>query len=442
MASTIYSVVKIFSINRTADPSHPWTAPTSNPCSGSGFVISGRRIITNAHVVTGATFIQATKLSSGTKYKATVLAFGHECDLAILLINNNEFWKDLEPLNLRGEMPNLLEPVRIVGYPQGGDSISITGGILSRINTYVYSHSRGELELPVLQVDAAINSGNSGGPVFIENEVIGVAFERLPSGDNIGYVIPAQIVKIFLASIDKGDETGFCSLGISLQSMENAMMRKYFKMKKIMTGVLVTKTNQHSQGNEYVEKNDVILEIDGMTVEDDGKVFYESRLWMHLNGFIALKNPNERISLKVLRNGEVIHMKMEAMPVDTWYTSDYSSPSYYILAGLVFTESTESMTGVKICEVLEDNINKGYSSFRDLEVHCVNGRPVNTLDQLCELIVASTEEYVRIELEGDLVVMVNLKSHKKSRGQLLESHRVMYDMSDDIEEAYPCLGEE
>lgn len=92
--------------------------------------------------------------------------------------------------------------------------------------------------------------------------------------------------------------------------------------------------------------------------------------------------------------------------------------------------------------MLEDNINKGYTSFRDLEVQCVNGEPVNTLDQFCEFIVASTEEYVRIELEGDLVVMVNLKSHKKSRGQLLESHRVMYDMSDDIEEAYPCLGEE
>lgn len=97
-------------------------------------------------------------------------------------------------------------------------------------------------------------------------------------------MIPAQIVKIFLASIDKGDETGFCSLGISLQSMENAMMRKYFKMKKIMTGVLVTKTNQHSQGNdESVEKNDVILEIDGMTVEDDGKGMILSNVLIDLN---------------------------------------------------------------------------------------------------------------------------------------------------------------
>ncbi|KAG7649639.1 PDZ superfamily [Arabidopsis thaliana x Arabidopsis arenosa] len=70
------------------------------------------------------------------------------------------------------------------------------------------------------------------------------------------------------------------------RSMKNAMMRKY--VKKIMTGVVVTEVNQHALGNQFVKKNDVILEIDGMTVEDDGKVFYENRLWMHLNGFIAL----------------------------------------------------------------------------------------------------------------------------------------------------------
>lgn len=96
-------------------------------------------------------------------------------------------------------------------------------------------------------------------------------------------MIPAQIVKLFLASVDKGDETGFCSLGISLQSMENAMMRKYFKMKKIMTGVLVTETNKLSQSNKSVEKNDVILEIDDMPVQDDGKGMILSNVLIELS---------------------------------------------------------------------------------------------------------------------------------------------------------------
>ncbi|CAL9232254.1 unnamed protein product, partial [Arabidopsis halleri] len=90
------------------------------------------------------------------------------------------------------------------------------------------------------------------------------------------------------------------------------------------------------------------------------------------------------------------------------------------------------MTGEQISQVvLEDNINKGSTSFRDLET-------VDTLEKLCELIVASTK-YVRIELEGNLVAMVDLNTKKKSRGQLLKCHKVMFDMSEDIEKAFPCL---
>ncbi|KAG7552596.1 Peptidase S1 PA clan [Arabidopsis thaliana x Arabidopsis arenosa] len=151
-------------------------------------------------------------------------------------------------------MPNLLQPMRIVGYPRGGDMISITSDIILRINILTRTRSSA----------LAINSRNSGGPVFIGNEVIGVAFKRLVGGDNIRYVIPARTVELFLASVDKGDETWFCSLGISLQSMENPTMQKYFNLWKIMTGVLVTEFNVLSQSNESLEKNNVILENDGI----------------------------------------------------------------------------------------------------------------------------------------------------------------------------------
>lgn len=85
-----------------------------------GFIISGKKILTNAHVVADHTFVLVRKHGSPTKYRAEVQAVGHECDLAILVVNNEEFWEDTNCLEL-GDIPILQETVAVVGYPQGID---------------------------------------------------------------------------------------------------------------------------------------------------------------------------------------------------------------------------------------------------------------------------------------------------------------------------------
>lgn len=84
----------------------------------TGFVIAGRRIITNAHVVADHTFVLVRKHGSPNKYRAQVQAIGHECDLAILVVENDEFWEGMTSLEL-GDIPFLQEAVAVVGYPQG-----------------------------------------------------------------------------------------------------------------------------------------------------------------------------------------------------------------------------------------------------------------------------------------------------------------------------------
>lgn len=88
----------------------------------TGFVISGRRILTNAHVVADHTFVLVRKHGSPTKYRAHVQAVGHECDLAILMVENEEFWEGMTFLEL-GDIPFLQESVAVVGYPQGNVAI-------------------------------------------------------------------------------------------------------------------------------------------------------------------------------------------------------------------------------------------------------------------------------------------------------------------------------
>ena len=84
----------------------------------TGFVLPGRRIVTNAHVVADHTFVLVRKHGSPTKYRAEVQAVGHECDLALLTVENEEFWDGMNFLEL-GDIPFLQEAVAVVGYPQG-----------------------------------------------------------------------------------------------------------------------------------------------------------------------------------------------------------------------------------------------------------------------------------------------------------------------------------
>ncbi|KAJ0112015.1 hypothetical protein Patl1_01100 [Pistacia atlantica] len=119
--------------------------------------------------------VKVKRRGDDTKYVAKVLARGVDCDIALLSVESEEFWKDAKPLQL-GQLPRLQDPVTVVGYPLGGDTISVTKGVVSRIEVTSYAH--GSSDLLGIQIDAAINPGNSGGPAFNDQgECIGVAFQ-------------------------------------------------------------------------------------------------------------------------------------------------------------------------------------------------------------------------------------------------------------------------
>ena len=166
------------------------------------------------------------------KKDPTVLAIGVECDLALLTVEEDEFFEGVAPVQF-GPLPHLSAPVSVIGYPIGGVAISITSGVVSRTEVTNYAH--GGIDLLGVQIDAAINSGNSGGPAFnAKGECVGVAFQSLKHDDaeNIGYVIPPPVVKHFIHDYDKNKRyTGFPSLPFSWQRVESPALRKWLKMK-------------------------------------------------------------------------------------------------------------------------------------------------------------------------------------------------------------------
>lgn len=262
------AVVKIFAVSSSPNYFLPWQNKAQREVTGSGFVISGRRILTNAHVVADQTHMMVRKHGSPIKYHAHIEAVGHECDLALVRVHDDEFWEGMLELEL-GDIPFLQESVAVVGYPQGGDNISVTGGVVSRVEPTRYVH--GAAHLMAIQIDAAINPGNSGGPALMEDKVVGVAFQNLANAENIGYIIPVPVIKHFLADVEEtGDYIGFCSLGITCQSTENVQLREHLKMPAGLTGVLVNKIHPLTDTSRCLKRDDVILAFDGTPIANDG----------------------------------------------------------------------------------------------------------------------------------------------------------------------------
>ena len=195
------SMVRITTTSQQPDYEVPWNPGNVGGGVGAGFIIEGNRIMTNAHVVSNATFITVVKEGDPTPWEARVLYVAHDCDLALLGVYDESFFEGTKPLEFGG-IPGLESTVSAYGYPIGGDRLSVTRGIVSRIDFLPYSHSEVDSHLAI-QIDAAINPGNSGGPVMQDGKVVGVAFQGYSGAvaQNVGFMIPTPVIRRFLEDV-------------------------------------------------------------------------------------------------------------------------------------------------------------------------------------------------------------------------------------------------
>ncbi|KAL3696064.1 hypothetical protein R1sor_010140 [Riccia sorocarpa] len=456
------SVVKIFTMASSPNYFLPWQNKPQREITGSGFVISNRRILTNAHVVADQTYVVVRKHGSPTKYRAEVQAVGHECDLALLRIEEEEFWQGIRSLQL-GDIPYLQESVAVVGYPQGGDNISVTGGVVSRVEPTQYVH--GAAHLMAIQIDAAINPGNSGGPALMEDKVVGVAFQNLAGAENIGYIIPVPIIDHFLEDVEERNRyVGFCSLGLTCQATENAQLREHLNMAPGLTGVLVSKIQKLTDTYQWIKKDDVLLAFDGSPIANDGTVHFRNRERISFDHLVSMKKAGEKARLTVLREGNTldVHVKLAPLrPLVPIHQFD-RLPSYFIFAGLVFTPLTQpylheygedwyntsprrlcnrALTAtlekpgeqlVILSQVLMDEINAGYERLAELQVMKVNGVEVHNLRHLTELVESCTSSSLRFDLDDGRVVVLNFRDAKEASLRILQRHRIHSHISLDL----------
>lgn len=408
------SLVQISVASATVDHLHPWHKGYTSDARGSGVIIDGHRILTAAHVVDNAVMLDVRRVGSDKLVPATVLFHSDERDLAILSVSDPDFFKDSEALSI-GAMPRLGEAVTVWGFPTGGDQMAVTKGIVSRIDFEEYVHS-GHSNL-VVQVDAAINGGASGGAAIVNGKLAGINFQGSDELENVGFIIPAPVVQQFLDDIADGQVDGVPEIALWLEPMSNPQLRAHFGLVEHQSGLLITRVTGLEAANNIFKDGDIILTLDGESVADDGTVAFPAGDRINVDWLLTQHQIGDVIPVTVLRNGEVKTLdyrfqynRQQSLPVVHHYSG--FKPEFEVIGGLVFQELSadyihqafeikdipawiqvagsryqerpldEKQRLVFLSTILPDEINRGYQGYEDQPVVSVNGKPVRSIDDL------------------------------------------------------------
>jgi S1-C subfamily serine protease len=424
------SVVRITATDVQPDYKAPWNSGAIQRGTGAGFLIDGGRIMTNAHVVSNSRYLTVERDGDPNKYPATVLFVAHDCDLALIKVASPDFLKNMAPLTFGG-IPELESTVSAYGYPIGGQRMSVTTGIVSRIDFQLYTHSSIDQHLAI-QISAQINPGNSGGPVMQNGKVVGVAFQGY-SGDvaqGVAYMIPTPVITRFLTDVKDGRYDRYVDLGVTYSKLQNPAQRRFLGLQDDDRGVLVNTVIAGGSSSKVLRSGDVLLAIDGLPIATDSFVELEGAR-VEMPEVVERKFKGDKVKLDIVRDKQPMSVTVELEPLWPYLFQGHSydvQPRYIVFGGLLFQPlSLDLMQAyqpqdlrlrhyfdffvseqiylehpeiIVLTNILPDPINTYLSPYRASIVNEVNGKRIRTLGDLAQAFAETTDQIV-IRMVGD-----------------------------------------
>lgn len=267
---------------------------------GSGFIVdSNGYILTNSHVVGDGEYNKiSVSLIDGTSEVGEVLWFDQNLDLAMVKINRTGL-----PVVEFGDSDKLLvgEPAVAIGNPMTLDlERTVTQGIISGLNRTIVFENGTVIE-PLIQTDASINSGNSGGPLFnAKGEVIGINTAKMTTAEGLGFSIPINVAKPIIEQIIKTGKFSTVYLGIKGVDVE-AYKRALGVEISAENGIVIVEVIKDSPAYKAkIQSGDIITSING------NKIDSMSNLKKQLYGY----KENEKIQVTIIRNGEELNIEI------------------------------------------------------------------------------------------------------------------------------------
>jgi S1-C subfamily serine protease len=468
------AVVKVFSTMRYPDPSRPWTKQAPSEATASGVVIEGKRILTNAHAVLFASQVQVQANQAGDKISASVAAIAPGIDLAILKLDDDSFFNSHAPIARADVVPQIKDAVLAYGFPSGGTSLSITKGIVSRIEFVSYNYPVAGLRI---QIDAAINPGNSGGPAVAGDKMIGLAFSRFSDAQNIGYIIPNEEIELFLRDMADGHYDGKPAMYDDLQTLENPALRAYLKLDKSVEGMVVHHPYQ-ADASYPLKEWDVITRIADTPIDDQGMVKFGADLRVNFRYLLQKVAKQGKVALTVVRAGRTLQVQLPVTAERPMLVSDTNGayPPYFVYGPMVFSKATleflSLLNNANLLQILSfmrsplvtrradapdaereelvlvsspffpHKLAKGYANPSGSVLASVNGVRVRSLRQLVALLRDQKDDFVTFEFEqrGGEALVFPRKDMIASTEDILTDNGVRAQGSADMLEVWRAKG--
>jgi len=426
------SVVKLHVTQRPPDLLRPWTKASAVTASGSGVVIEGNRILTNAHVVRYASqlFVQASE--STDRIPATVQIVAPEIDLALVTVDDASFLEGRPAVPLSDSIPEMKQTVNVYGFPIGGDQLSVTEGIISRIECVAPPYGTPVLRI---QIDAALNPGNSGGPAVVDGKIVGLVFSKFKQGENIGYLIAAEEIDLFLADCADGRYDGKPAIfAASFQPTDNDALRAKLKLPEDVGGLMISYV---APGNTTpLRVWDVMTHVGDEPIDQQGTVKVRDDLRLSFLYPMAKLVKDGAVPMKIIRDGKSMDVRVPAPRRREMLVSSLENtyPRYFIHGPMVFTTATQDLamqivgTGdvymrasknpmtlrqfdlpafpgeelvILTYRLIPHRITKGYGAMTLSVVDTINGVKVKNLAHLVELVRDAKGEFFTVTFAGD-----------------------------------------
>jgi len=291
--------------------------------------------------------------------------------------------------------------------------------------------------------------------------------QGIPTSQNIGYMVPMPVIRHFFDDLKDGTNDGYPSLGVGLQDMENQGLRKYYKMEKDMSGVLINQIIPGSPSDGNLQANDILLSIGNYKVGNDGTIEFRKNERTQLTYAIQEKQISENIQMDILRNGEKISIDLNlhrSSQKDRLVSMEQyeTLPSYYIYGGLIFcplsrnllhiwgsqwyqsapTEliyylqnnipEREGQQVVVLLKSLAADVNEGYQSVNSWVVDSVNGEKIWNLSDFVAKVEAIQDDYIIFENKWDQQIVIDREMAKNTHQEILEIYRIPFDRSEDL----------
>ncbi len=451
------AIVKIYTTAKVPNYQEPWNS-SMRSSTGSGAIIDGEYILTNAHVVANQAFIEVQRYGQRKRYIAKVYAVSHQADLALLKVEEKAFFEGVKPLTF-GSLPKVEQKIVVYGYPMGGSTLSATIGVVSRIEHHTYAHS-GESFLAV-QVDAAVNPGNSGGPALSDGKIVGVVMQMISKSQNIGYLVPVNMVKHFIEDMKDGKYDGFADLGLGTQKLENPAIRRYYGLDENVSGKLIVKVVYNSPLAGALQEGDILTAVDGHNVENDGTVEFRKHEFTHYQHFIDAYQMGEKVKLDIIRDGKNMQVEADLKYIaDDMYlvkTTRYDMmPRYFVYGGYVFSPLTRNLIVstnrnrlklsylagkwqeedknevVVLLKVLASDMSRGDNDFAMWPIDKVNGEPFKNFKEFYEKMQAVKSDYIVLEDNDGVKVIIDRKEAQEKQRAILNKYNIEFDKSIDL----------